>query len=102
MGMTDRAIGALLGLACGDAVGTTLEFARRGSFVPITDMVGGGPFGLVAGEWTDDTSMALCLAESILDRDGFDATDQLRRYLLWADDGYLSSNGRCFDIGWTT
>lgn len=100
--MVDRAVGALLGLACGDAVGTTLEFRRPGTFQPITDMVGGGPFGLRSGEWTDDTSMALCLAESILDRSGLDPEDQLRRYLLWADDGYLSSNGRCFDIGGTT
>src|SRR4051812_15697947 len=98
----DRAIGALLGLACGDAVGTTLEFEQPGSFEPITDMVGGGPFGLRPGQWTDDTSLALCLAESLLDRAGHDSADQLRRYVLWRDAGYLSSNGRCFDIGTTT
>jgi ADP-ribosyl-[dinitrogen reductase] hydrolase len=98
----DRAIGALLGLAIGDAVGTTLEFRAPGTFTPIDDMVGGGPFRLAAGEWTDDTSMALCLAESILDTGTMDLDDQLRRYLLWKDDGYLSSNGRCFDIGITT
>ena len=98
----DRALGALLGLAIGDAVGTTLEFRAPRSFAPIDDMVGGGPFGLRAGEWTDDTSMALCLAESILDTGTMDLEDQLRRYLLWADTGYLSSNGRCFDIGSTT
>jgi ADP-ribosylglycohydrolase/predicted protein tyrosine phosphatase len=98
----DRALGSLLGLACGDAVGTTLEFRSLGSFEPIEDMVGGGPFALEAGQWTDDTSMALCLAESILDTDSLDLEDQLRRYLLWKDSGYLSSNGRCFDIGTTT
>jgi ADP-ribosylglycohydrolase len=98
----DRAVGALVGLACGDAVGTTLEFERPGTFTPITGMVGGGPFGLADGAWTDDTSMALCLAESLLDTGGMDLTDQLRRYLLWWDDGYLSSTGRCFDIGATT
>jgi len=97
----DRAVGTLLGLACGDAVGTTLEFTRPGTFAPITDMVGGGPFGLKAGEWTDDTSMALCLAESILDTGSLNLEDQLRRYLLWRTSGYLSSNGRCFDIGGT-
>lgn len=102
MNELDRAIGALLGLAAGDAVGTTLEFRSPGSFTPIDDMVGGGPFGLAAGEWTDDTSMALCLAESILDTGEMNLGDQLRRYLLWKDDGYLSSNGRCFDIGITT
>lgn len=98
----DRAVGALLGLAAGDAVGTTLEFVAPGRVVPIDDMVGGGPFRLAAGQWTDDTSMALCLAESILDTRGMDLSDQLRRYLLWRDHGYLSSNGRCFDIGTTT
>ncbi len=70
--------GALLGLAVGDALGTTLEFKPPGSFEPITDMVGGGPFGLRRGEWTDDTSMALCLAASLVEREGFDARDQMR------------------------
>lgn len=98
----DRAIGALVGLAAGDAVGTTLEFARPGSFAPIDDLVGGGPFGLSAGQWTDDTSMAMCLAESILDTGEVDPADQLRRYVAWRRDGYWSSNGRCFDIGSTT
>jgi ADP-ribosylglycohydrolase len=51
----------MLGLAAGDALGTTLEFTRPGSFEPLTDMVDGGPFALKPGEWTDDTSMALCL-----------------------------------------
>lgn len=98
----DRAVGALLGLAVGDAVGTTLEFRVPGTFEPITDLVGGGPFSLRPGEWTDDTSMALCLAESLLDRGGMDLGDQLRRYVRWHRQGYLSSNGRCFDIGGTT
>jgi len=91
--------GALLGLACGDAVGTTLEFKRPGTFQAIDDMVGGGPFNLQPGQWTDDTSMALCLAESLLEQSGFDATDQMKRYLRWYRQGYLSSTGNCFDIG---
>ncbi|WP_457329273.1 ADP-ribosylglycohydrolase family protein [Rhizobacter sp. P5_C2] len=99
--LLDRYRGCLLGLACGDAVGTTLEFRRRGSFEPITDMVGGGPFGLKAGEWTDDTSMALCLATSLVERRGFDAEDQMNRYVNWWHHGYLSSTGACFDIGIT-
>ena len=98
----DRAIGALVGLACGDAVGTTLEFKRPGSFAPIADMVGGGPFRLTAGQWTEETSMAICLAESLLDTGTLDPADQLRRYLLWHDEGHLSSTGTCFDIGITT
>lgn len=97
----DRYCGALLGLACGDAVGTTVEFCPGGSFTPVTDMTGGGPFGLEAGQWTDDTSMALCLAESLLEKDAFDPLDQMGRYLNWWRWGYLSSTGRCFDIGMT-
>lgn len=97
----DRFRGCLLGLAAGDAVGVTAEFKERGSFPPIVDMVGGGPFDLEPGQWTDDTSMALCLAESLLTKDVFDADDQMRRYLRWRDEGYLSSTGSCFDIGST-
>jgi ADP-ribosylglycohydrolase len=85
-----------------DALGTTLEFESPGTFEPIRDIVGGGAFGLKAGEWTDDTSMALCLAESLIECRGFDAADQIRRYVRWWREGHLSSNGRCFDIGTTT
>ena len=95
----DKYRGALLGLAIGDALGTTVEFKPPGTFAPITDITGGGPFNLKPGEWTDDTSMALCLAESLLGRRGFDAKDQMDRYCRWQEEGYLSSNGRCFDIG---
>jgi ADP-ribosylglycohydrolase len=99
MDLRERFRGALLGLAAGDALGTTVEFRRPGSFAPLTDIVGGGPFGLAPGEWTDDTAMALCLAESLVEREGFDPRDQMERYLCWWREGYLSSNGRCFDIG---
>ncbi len=99
MKQLERYRGCLLGLAAGDALGTTLEFKPPGSFTPIEDMVGGGPFGLQPGQWTDDTSMALCLAESLLERGGMDLVDQLKRYTRWWREGYLSSTGRCFDIG---
>src|SRR4051794_41872444 len=95
----DRYRGALLGLAAGDALGTTVEFRPPGSFKPLTDMVGGGPFRLKAGQWTDDTSMALCLAESLIARQGFTPIDQLERYTRWYREGHLSSTGDCFDIG---
>lgn len=98
----ERFHGGLLGLACGDAVGTTVEFCARGHFYPVTDMAGGGPFSLKPGEWTDDTAMALCLAASLIERSGFDAVDQMTKYCNWMDDGYMSHNGRCFDIGITT
>jgi len=93
--------GSLLGLAVGDAVGTTVEFRAPGTFAPMTDMIGGGPFRLQKGEWTDDTAMALCLAASLTACGGFDARDQMDRYTRWWREGYLSSNGRCFDIGGT-
>ncbi|MBW6473770.1 MAG: ADP-ribosylglycohydrolase family protein [Anaerolineaceae bacterium] len=99
MELLDRFRGCLLGLAVGDAVGTAVEFKPRDTFEPVTDMTGGGPFGVPAGAWTDDTSMALCLATSLLEKNGFDAQDQMERYWRWYQDGYLSSIGKCFDIG---
>jgi len=102
MDAIERYRGALLGLAAGDALGTALEFQTPGSFEPIDDIVGGGPFRLKPGEWTDDTSMALCLAASLIEKRGFDPIDQLERYVRWFREGYLASNGRCFDIGGTT
>ena len=96
-----RAIGAFVGLAVGDALGTSLEFSRRDQFPLHTEIVGGGPFGLQAGEWTDDTSMALCLADSLLAKGKFDATDSMDRYVRWRRVGENSSNGTCFDIGIT-
>lgn len=95
----DKYRGCLAGLAVGDALGTTVEFSPPGSFAPVMDMTGGGVFGLKAGEWTDDTSMALCLAESLLACQGFDPADQMARYCRWMREGYLSSTGVCFDIG---
>lgn len=99
MDLPNRYRGALLGLAVGDAVGTTVEFRARGTFTPLTDMIGGGPFGLLPGQWTDDTSMALCLASSLVELGAFDLRDQIERYVRWWRQGYLSSTGRCFDIG---
>ncbi len=96
-----RARGALLGLAVGDALGTTVEFQSRNSFKPLTGIVGGGPFRLQAGQFTDDTSMALCLGASLLEK-GFDLRDQMERYVRWYEHGYMSSNGVCFDIGVAT
>jgi len=91
--------GCLAGLAVGDALGTTLEFTTPGSFKPLTDMIGGGPFRLNPGQWTDDTSMALCLAESLIECRGFDLRDQMERYVRWWKHGHLSATSRCFDIG---
>ena len=96
--MEDRAVGCLQGLAVGDALGAAVEFRPPGTFEPVTGMRGGGPHGLAAGEWTDDTSMALALADSILTV-GWDLDDQARRYLSWWEAGEYSVTGDCFDIG---
>lgn len=100
--LQDRLIGSLVGLAVGDAVGTTVEFKPRGTFPLHTDMTGGGPFRLKAGYWTDDTSMALCLAESLLFEPSLDPDDLLTKFCKWYNDGYNSPTGKCFDIGNTT
>ena len=93
----DRKRGSLLGLAVGDALGAAVEFKPPGTFEPVTDYRAGGPHGLSAGEWTDDTSMALALADSIVHTGG-DLNDQARRYVSWWRKGEYSVNGRCFDI----
>lgn len=97
-----RAQGCFAGLALGDALGTTVEFSPPGSFTPMTDIVGGGPFQLQAGEWTDDTNMALCLADSLLACGKMDLVDQCQRYVRWLREGYFSPKGYCFDIGGAT
>ncbi|MBW3586821.1 MAG: ADP-ribosylglycohydrolase family protein [Cyanobacteria bacterium 0813] len=91
--------GALLGLAVGDALGAPLEGLRAGWFEPVEEMAGGGFHGVEPGQWTDDTSMGLCLAESLIEKQGFDPVHQLESYLRWWRDGHLSSTGECFDIG---
>jgi len=95
----NRFRGTLLGLAIGDALGTTVEFSYRGQFTPMTDIVGGGPFQLDPGQWTDDTSMALCLGESLVTHHSMNLEDQLERYLSWWRSGHNSVTGVCFDIG---
>ncbi len=99
---SDRARGALLGLAVGDALGTTLEFTRRDSQPRHTEMTGGGPFGLRPGVWTDDTSMALCLADNLLATGQVEPRDLMNRYIGWWRKGDYSVTGSCFDIGNTT
>ncbi len=101
MEQLERYRGSLLGLAVGDALGMPIEGAPPGSFQPIENMVASEYLGVPAGCWTDDTSMALCLAESLIERQGFNPVDQLERYVRWYRHGHLSSTGECFDIGLT-
>lgn len=96
----DRQRGALLGLCCGDSLGVAVEFRPPGTFPPITEYRGGGPFSLNKGDWSDDTSMALALADSIKNM-GWNLNDQAERYLDWYENGKYSVNGSCFDIGTT-
>ncbi|MHB1424095.1 MAG: ADP-ribosylglycohydrolase family protein [Gemmataceae bacterium] len=99
--MTNHLRGALIGLAIGDALGAAVEFSSPGSFVPVTGYRSGGPHRLNPGEWTDDTSMALALADSIVTV-GWDLNDQASRCVQWWKNGKYSVNGRCFDIGIAT
>ncbi|WAJ27807.1 ADP-ribosylglycohydrolase family protein [Antarcticirhabdus aurantiaca] len=100
--VADRARGALLGLAVGDALGTTLEFSARDSLSRQTDITGGGPFHLRPGQWTDDTAMALALADSLLACSGLDPRDLMTRFVSWWREGRYSCTGTCFDIGAAT
>lgn len=101
-GPADRARGALLGLALGDALGTTLEFSTRDTHPRVVEPVGGGPFRLAPGQWTDDTAMALALAESLAAHPGLDPHDLMARFVGWWRRGTYSCTGECFDIGTTT
>lgn len=78
MNLNERAIGGLLALACGDALANGVEFSPRGS-ADIKDMNSTRRY-LPVGQWSDDTGLALCLGESLVARNGFDAADQMRRY----------------------
>ena len=95
----DRAVGALLGLAVGDAVGATIEFSPKPRHAVLDDMREGGPHRLRRGQWTDDTAMALALADSLALAPGLDPADLMRRFLEWRDTGAYSCTGTCFDIG---
>ena len=101
-GIRDRARGAFLGLAVGDALGTTLEFEVRDENPRLVDITGGGPFRLPPGCWTDDTAMALALADSLLASESLDCDDLMDRFVKWWRGGEYSCTGTCFDIGITT
>ncbi len=97
-GLRSRFLGAFIGLAVGDALAAATQYRRPGTFTPVGDLLGGGPFDLPRGGWSDDTAMALCLAESLLERGGFDARDQVDRYRRWQRDGHHSATGQCLGI----
>ena len=96
--LRDRFLGAFVGLAVGDALAAATQFRKAGTFTPVGDLLGGGPYDLPRGGWSDDTSMALCLAESLLESSGFDPRDQVDRYRQWQQQGHLSATGQCLGI----
>lgn len=99
----DAIASGIFGMAVADAVGVPAEFKSREELRarPITDMIGGGAHQQVAGTWSDDTSMALCLAFSISEQNGVDADDIMQRFCDWYEKGAYSPHGECFDIGMT-
>ena len=96
--MKNHLMGMFIGLAVGDALGRPIEGNDPRQ---VQGMEDGGPFSLSlpAGYWTDDTSMALCLSDSLLEQGRYDSYDVMQRYSRWAAQGYRSSTGVCFDIG---
>ncbi|CAF1132603.1 unnamed protein product [Adineta steineri] len=100
----NRIQGSIIGMALGDALGAHVEFRPRSYLLehPVNDLQGGGTWGLEIGQFTDDTSMGVCLANSLIARHDFIPYDQLVRYRWWHIHGYMSSTGKCFDIGSAT
>lgn len=97
--LKNKFFGCFIGAIVGDALGMPYEFKNPKDVNYKPEMIAGGPFQLPKGCWTDDTSMMLCLADSLIQKKGFDVQDQLLKYLRWYQDGYNSAIGRCFDIG---
>jgi ADP-ribosyl-[dinitrogen reductase] hydrolase len=96
--MLDRSIGALLGLAIGDALGAPFEGLDRDSYARVLDYAAGGAHRMEPGAWTDDTAMAICLAESLLTHGRIDERDLLERFLRWYRAGENSAGGRAIGI----
>jgi ADP-ribosyl-[dinitrogen reductase] hydrolase len=100
--LRDRYRGLLLGLALGDALAAPVQHRRPGTFTPVGDLLGGGPYDLPRGGWSDDTAVALLLAESLLEQGAFDAREFVARLARWQRDGYGSATGQCLGITATT
>lgn len=87
--MENKFKGTLLGLATGDAMGAPLEFMSKESIAirrgEVTEMIGGGCHNLFPGQYTDDTTMMLALAESIAEKKILDTADVASRYVAWYD-----------------
>jgi ADP-ribosylglycohydrolase len=99
----DRNTGGLMGVVVGDALGLPVQFRSRKEVrcKPITGMTGYGTFNLPPGSWSDDSSLTLCLAESLALK-GYDLEDIMNRFIAWYQDGYMTPFGYAYDIGRTT
>lgn len=97
--MDDKKLGTLIGLAIGDAMGAPYEFMNKNVYIPTKEYAVGGYHNVDLGEYTDDTSMALCLANSLIECKEFDAYNQMEKYSQWYKNGYMSTRKYCFDIG---
>lgn len=96
----DKKLGMFLGLAIGDALGAPLEFQKsRDPQNYLTHYSSGGPHNVSVGEWTDDTSMSLALAKSLVEKRMFDADDIMNKFCLWFQQGKYCTRDKCFDIG---
>ena len=92
----------LLGTAIGDALGLPVQFLDREVVAknPVTTMIGYGQFNVPAGTWSDDSSLSLCLAESLCK--GYDLSDIANNFVKWMFEGFWTPFNKAFDIGKTT
>ncbi|EAY25362.1 ADP-ribosylglycohydrolase family protein [Microscilla marina] len=99
---TNPVINALLGVAMGDALGVPFEFRRSHQMkeTPAVDMVGHGTHNQLAGTWSDDTSLTLCLAEALTK--GYDLVNIAQEFIAWRYESRWTARGKLFDIGRTT
>lgn len=95
----EKAEGLFFGLAIGDAMGAPVEFMEPNSFKPVVGFREGGKFNLAAGEWTDDTAMALCLAEALCLTPELNSKILLDLFLKWIMEGYHTTQGKAIGIG---
>ncbi len=100
---TNKVKGMLWGLIVGDALGSPIQFSGRDSHPWVTKMLPCSIFGMPAGCWTDDGSMAMCVMDSFVRKGGYDLGDIGATFVRWLEEGYLSSKkGRAFDVGMAT
>ena len=100
--MNNKIHSGIIGLAVADALGVPVEFKTRSYLErnPVTDMIGYGTYNQPSGTWSDDTSLALCLLDSL--QNGLDYTDIMQKFLSWYKDAKYTPHGKVFDVGMTT